>query len=101
MEEARLDTELETDRISNLSVVQEATLAERPVSPSKPMVVMATLILASIGTAALILMSEVFNDRLRSEEDVARALDLPVLVSIRADEPAVACRQSKAMEPQH
>jgi uncharacterized protein involved in exopolysaccharide biosynthesis len=82
MEEARLDKELESGGISNLSVVLPATLAEKPVSPSKAIVALATLILATAGTAALVVTSEVLNDRLYSEGDVSRELELPVLATI-------------------
>jgi uncharacterized protein involved in exopolysaccharide biosynthesis len=82
MEEARIDQELESGGISNLSIVHTATLAEKPVSPSKPLVALATLIFATAGTAAIVLASEVLNDRLRTEDDVTRELDLPVLGTI-------------------
>jgi uncharacterized protein involved in exopolysaccharide biosynthesis len=82
MEEARIDQELEAEQISNLSVVHSATLAEKPVSPSKPLVALATMFLATFGTAALVLGSEQLNDRLRTEEEVARELELPVLATI-------------------
>jgi uncharacterized protein involved in exopolysaccharide biosynthesis len=58
LEEARMDKELEKDGINNLSVVQPASLNERPASPSKPLVALATLILATAGTAVLVVASE-------------------------------------------
>ncbi len=61
MEEARIDKALETDRISNVSIVQAATLAEKPVSPSKPLIVIATLLLAIAGPIAFVLGSERLN----------------------------------------
>jgi uncharacterized protein involved in exopolysaccharide biosynthesis len=82
MEEARLDKEMEAGQISNLSVVEAASLAEKPVKPSKLLVALATLILAATGAPALIVLSEVFNDRLRSDDDVIRSLELPVFASI-------------------
>jgi uncharacterized protein involved in exopolysaccharide biosynthesis len=82
MEEARIDKELAAEQISNLSVVQPATLAERPVSPNKALVALATLVFATAGTVALIVTSELLNDRLCSEADISRELALPVLASI-------------------
>ena len=61
MEDARIDKALENERISNVSIVQAATLAEKPISPSKPLVVAATLVLAFAGTFALILSRERFG----------------------------------------
>ncbi len=60
MEEARIDKALESEGISNISIVQSAMLAEKPISPSKPLVVAATLLLALAGTVALVLATERF-----------------------------------------
>ena len=57
-EQARIDQELEANRISNVSMLQEPLLLEKPVSPSKSLVVLAALFLATAGTAAAILASE-------------------------------------------
>lgn len=64
MEEARIDMALRSERISNISVVQPATLAEKPISPSKPLVFAATFILAIGGPLALVLASERFGSQL-------------------------------------
>jgi uncharacterized protein involved in exopolysaccharide biosynthesis len=82
LEEGRIDKALENDHISNVSVAQAATFAEKPVSPSKLIVVAGTLMLAVAGTAALIFLSEQLNDRLRTESEVERALGVPVLATI-------------------
>jgi uncharacterized protein involved in exopolysaccharide biosynthesis len=58
LEEARMDKQLELDGINNLSVVQPASLNERPASPSKPLVAIATLLLATAGTSLLVVASE-------------------------------------------
>jgi uncharacterized protein involved in exopolysaccharide biosynthesis len=58
LEEARMDRELQRNQINNLSVVKTASLNERPVSPSKPLVAIATLLFASCGTVAFVLFSE-------------------------------------------
>jgi uncharacterized protein involved in exopolysaccharide biosynthesis len=62
MEEARIDKALANEGISNVSVVQSAVLAEKPISPSKPLVVGATLMLALAGTVALVLASERYRN---------------------------------------
>jgi uncharacterized protein involved in exopolysaccharide biosynthesis len=57
-EESRIDRELERSGISNLSVVQPASLNERPVSPNKLLVILATLLAATAGTVVLVAGSE-------------------------------------------
>jgi uncharacterized protein involved in exopolysaccharide biosynthesis len=69
MEEARIDKALANEGISNVSIVQAAVLAEKPISPSKPLVVAATLLLALAGTVALVLANERFGNRKRGENN--------------------------------
>jgi uncharacterized protein involved in exopolysaccharide biosynthesis len=82
LEQARIDQRLASAAISNVSVAQPATLSEKPVSPSKLLVGLATIVLAVGGSASLILGSERLNDRLRNDEEIERALDLPVFAAI-------------------
>jgi uncharacterized protein involved in exopolysaccharide biosynthesis len=77
MEEARMDMELQKEQIHNVSIAQAATLAERPVSPSKLLVVLATLLMATFGTAALVAGSEWINDRKCSMTEFERTLEMP------------------------
>jgi uncharacterized protein involved in exopolysaccharide biosynthesis len=58
MEEARIDKELENQRISNIGVVQPATLAEKPVVPARGLTVAGTFVLAVAGTLGLVLLGE-------------------------------------------
>jgi len=58
LEEARIDKELENDKISNLSILQPAMLSERPVSPSKQLVAAAMFLMAAASTAGLVLLDE-------------------------------------------
>ena len=69
MEEARIDKELESQKINNVGIVQPATLAEKPVSPSKPLLAVAVLILATAGTGALVLASEQSTGSSRAGDD--------------------------------
>jgi uncharacterized protein involved in exopolysaccharide biosynthesis len=58
MEEARIDKELENQSISNIGVVQAATLTEKPVVPSRLLVALGTFLLATVGTFVLVRSSE-------------------------------------------
>jgi polysaccharide biosynthesis protein PslE len=58
MEEARIDKALQNEQISNISVSQPATLAEKPVSPSRVITAAGTFLLATFGTFAVVMYSE-------------------------------------------
>lgn len=58
MEESRIDKELQNEGVSNISIVQLATLAEKPVVPSRGLSVVGTFALAIAGTVWLVLLGE-------------------------------------------
>jgi uncharacterized protein involved in exopolysaccharide biosynthesis len=82
LEQARIDQVLARQSISNVSIPQPATLAEKPVSPSKLVVGLATLAIALGGTSTLILASERLNDRMRTDQQVEEVLQVPVFATI-------------------
>jgi len=82
LEQARIDQELQNQQISSVSIAQAPTLAEKPVSPSKLLVALGSMVLALAGTAATVLGLEQVNDKLRSESAVEQATGAPVLASI-------------------
>ena len=82
LEEARMNKELEESKISSVSIAQDPTLARKPVSPSKVLVVLAGAFLAFIGAIASVLLSEKLDDRVRSENELAELTGVPVLTSI-------------------
>lgn len=82
LEQARIDEELENQNISSISLAQEPTLTEKPASPSKVLVGLASIVLAFAATAATILGLEQVNDKLRNESAIERASGVPVLTSI-------------------
>jgi uncharacterized protein involved in exopolysaccharide biosynthesis len=82
LEQARIDQQREQSRVSNVSLAQAATLNHKPVSPSKAVVGLASLLLASFGTLAAVLYSERTNSRLRTREHVEGALNVPVVGEI-------------------
>ena len=82
LEQALSDEALETERISSVSVAQNATLAEKPVSPSKVLVLLAGVMLSMATLLGIIFASEKMNDRIRTEGDLASLLGLPVLATI-------------------
>jgi uncharacterized protein involved in exopolysaccharide biosynthesis len=94
LEQARIDQQREESRVSNVSLAQAATLHQKPVSPSKALVGLASLLLASFGTLAAVLFSERLNTRLRTREQVESALNVPLVGEI-----AKGGRQSRVLAP--
>ena len=82
LEQARMDEALEKQRISSVSVAQSATLAEKPVSPSKVLVALGGMFLAFATAIGLVVISEKLNDKIRSESDLAGSVGLPVLATL-------------------
>ena len=82
VERARIDQALEAQRISNLSVVQEATYEPRSVRPRKAFVLGFGLMAGLLSGFGLALAAEWTDRRFHAPEDVERRLDLPVLGSV-------------------
>lgn len=82
LEQARIDAELEKQKISSVSLAQAPTLAGKPVSPSKLLVGLGSIVLAFAGTAATVLGLEQVSDKPRSDKAIERATGVPVLASI-------------------
>jgi len=82
LEQARIDGALQQDRISNVNVVQPASLEAKPVSPRKGLVAAAGLAIAFCGSLVIVLLGEQFDRSLRTEDEVEQRLDLPVLAAL-------------------
>ncbi len=90
LEQARLAQRLKEHEISDVVVVQNATLQRRPVSPNIPMILAIASVIAVCGSLALAMLCDLFDGSLRSEADLERTLKVPILATI----PRVAHRQS-------
>ncbi len=82
LEQARIDAEMEEQRISNISVVQPAALIERPVSPSKVLVVLGGFLFAIGGTLSVILASERLDRSIKTADAAESLLGVPVVASL-------------------
>ncbi len=78
LEKARIDEELDKNAISNAIKAQEATLAEKPVSPSKVLIGGLAMMLSFFSVVSLVLVSEKISPLIYREEQLAEALQLPV-----------------------
>lgn len=82
LEQTRIDEQIELQKVSSVSVAQEPTLERKPVSPSKLLVALGSLVLAFAGTAASIVGVEQVSDKLRTDKSIEQAVGAPILASI-------------------
>jgi uncharacterized protein involved in exopolysaccharide biosynthesis len=82
LELARIDQQLETEQISNVSTIQPATYVAKAASPNRPLVASLGLILAVAGGILICLLADYNDHSLKTPDDVEKQLDLPVLMSI-------------------
>ncbi len=82
LEQARVDQALEMEKISNISVVQSASLPLRPESTGRQLKLALGLLLAVFGSVGVALLFEYADHSLKTPQDVEEKLGLPTLVSI-------------------
>ena len=82
LEQTRIASALEGDHISNINVVQHASLIQSPVSPQRGLTMLLGLLAATAGSIALALVSEWLDHSIKSAPDVEDTLDLPVVMTI-------------------
>ena len=85
LEQARIDAELNKQRISNVIVAQEASFVEKPVSPNKLVVLALTAVLIVAASLALICLYELLRTPIHSKEQLERVLELPVFGVVAKD----------------
>jgi len=81
-EESRISDAMDTQKISNVSVIEPAQPPLKPVSPKILLNMMLALFLGGFGGLGLAFFSEYIDDSLEKIEDVENHLQLPVLASI-------------------
>jgi polysaccharide biosynthesis transport protein len=81
LEQARLNDALGRDGIQNVKVAQAATLVGKPTSPKKPLLLALGFVIALGAAVAMPFLAEVFDETLRSADEVETELGLPVLLS--------------------
>ncbi|MEO2026762.1 MAG: hypothetical protein ABGZ23_12880 [Fuerstiella sp.] len=74
-EQSRIDQALETERFSNVKVVQPSTLVAKPVSPRKTLTLIAGFLFASVGAVVLAFLSETLDVLRHPEAAVAQSSD--------------------------
>jgi uncharacterized protein involved in exopolysaccharide biosynthesis len=71
LEEARMDQALRADRISNVSILQPATLLLKPVRPRKAFILLLAFLGGSAGAFGLVLLSEQLDPASGIREHIA------------------------------
>jgi capsular exopolysaccharide synthesis family protein len=82
MEQSRIDSALETGKISNISVAQAATYPLAPAKPSRALNMALGILLGAMGAVGLAYYRERTDTSFRKIEDVETRLHLPVLTAI-------------------
>jgi len=82
LEQARVDQALEMEKISNISVVQSASLPLRPEPTGRALKLALGLLLALFGSVGVAFLFEYADHSLKTPQDVEEKLGLPTLASI-------------------
>jgi uncharacterized protein involved in exopolysaccharide biosynthesis len=82
LQQARIDDALESQRISNVHVVQPATLERKPTRPRVSVSLALGLAAALFGSLTLMLVAEQLDHSVKTEEELEEKLDIPLLASI-------------------
>jgi capsular exopolysaccharide synthesis family protein len=82
LEEARIDQALRSDRITNVSILQAATLPVIPTGPGKVLRLALGLLLSIVGGVAFAFFCEYLDHSIKTPEDVNEKLHLTTLASI-------------------
>lgn len=82
LQRARISNAMDLDSVSNVSVVQPATLPMGPVKPNKPLNLALGLFLALFAALSAGMTFEYFDDSLNSPEQVEKWVGVPVLATV-------------------
>jgi len=82
LEQARIDDAMEARKISNISVMQLATLSTRPIGPKRLLNISLGFLLGIFGATGLAFFSEYLDHSIKTPEQAQEKLQLPILASI-------------------
>jgi uncharacterized protein involved in exopolysaccharide biosynthesis len=81
-EESRISDAMDTEKISNVSLVEPAQPPLEPVGPGKKLIILLGLFLGVFGGLSVAFFMEFLDDSFERPEDVEHFLEAPVLTSI-------------------
>lgn len=82
LEQSRITTELQRDRISNVHLVQTPTMSSRPASPNKPLLLCGAIGLGAIAAYLLVALCQALDQRVYRPQEVEDLTDIPVMASL-------------------
>jgi len=82
LEQARIDQALQTGRISNITVVQPATLPIKPVRPQRLLQMLLGVLLGAFGGIGLVFLCAYLDHSIKTPEEAEERLQLVTLASI-------------------
>ncbi|MFO7606539.1 MAG: GNVR domain-containing protein [Desulfurivibrionaceae bacterium] len=77
---------MDADKVSNLSIIQPASMHLEPIKPNKALNLSLGFFLAFFGGVTVAFLLEYQDDSLKTKEDVEKRLGLPVLASVPCEE---------------
>jgi uncharacterized protein involved in exopolysaccharide biosynthesis len=83
---ADISAALDSSKVSNVSIVQPATSSMNSVAPRRFLNMLLSLLIGLFGGVGIAYLAELLDDSLKTKEDVANRLGLPVLISLSAEE---------------
>lgn len=86
-EEARMNEDLDRDRVISISVVQRPDAPLKPAGPHHLPFVLAGILIGLVGASGLLIYLLVFRETLITVESVERIVGLPVVASVGVREP--------------
>jgi uncharacterized protein involved in exopolysaccharide biosynthesis len=81
-EEARISNALDVKRIVNVAIAEAVTVPFLPAGPSKKVIFLVALVLASVGSVVLAFVVDYFDSSFRTPEEVQAFLGVPVLAAL-------------------
>ena len=81
-EESRISSAMDTEKITNVSLLEPATAPLKPVSPKKLLNLVLGIFLGAFGGLGLAFFMEYLDDSLEKPEQAETAVKIPVLTSV-------------------
>jgi polysaccharide biosynthesis protein PslE len=83
VEEARISEDLNRQKMTNISVIQEATVPPKPVKPRKALNIALSIIIGGVSALGLAFFSEYSAQGLSTPQSAEKHLGLPVLATVK------------------